>query len=83
MPKNIRDLFDGFLRQPVIVLFLSLPQGRDHGGGLTPLRIFGDLLVQPRHVFGRELETVRLLLGETAGAHDFFPLDSRMSWMTT
>src|SRR5579872_3646415 len=67
--ENVGDALDGRLRQPIIVLFLSAPKQRDHRRVLPPRRIFGDLLVGPSPVFGRELETRRLFLSQSSNRH--------------
>jgi hypothetical protein len=78
--EQVGDLLDRLLGQPVIMLLLRLPQGRDHGGSLAAGRIFGDLRVEPGAVFRRELEALGLFFGETADAHDdCFPLEPRKS----
>ncbi len=69
MSEEFGDLFDGLLRQPVIMLLLRLPQRRNDGRGLPARRIFGDLRVEPGLVFRRELEAFGLVFGEAADAH--------------
>ena len=66
-----RDVLDRLLRQPAAGLLLRAPQDRKDRGRLPAFRIFGDLVLGPIEVLGREGEALGLQrgLGEAANGH--------------
>src|SRR6185295_4191356 len=67
--EHLSDIFHRRAGDPAANLLLSAPQHRNDRRGLLALRIFGDCLLGPQNVVGREGETLGLNGIETANAH--------------
>src|SRR5215475_3029413 len=66
--EEVGDIFDRLAGRPASGLLLSTPENRDHGGGLSALGIFGDLLLRPGKILCREDEALWLLFGRSKAA---------------
>ena len=66
--ERFRDDLDCRLGDPPLLL-LGAPQKRDHRRGLSPFRVFGDLLLRPGNVCLGEGEAFGLVLGEATQGH--------------
>ena len=71
--QHVCDVADRCLGEPAALLLLRAPHDRDHGRGLTSLRILRNLLVCPSEILPRKREARGLYFfrGQTTDGHQF------------